>query len=809
MSLMSAFWQTTSLRETVRMKVILVFFLAVLLSGLAGCGAPDGGVGTIAALTTAEAAGLKLPAIRADAELDIGERAAGTLAALNETIQQINATVKAGLEIGPKTRATLETFRAEIEQFNETGVLGAAGVVEFQRLVTQLEEGLKFGLDDVTIGLMDDYRRDILEYPERWGEQGQDLVVALGFMGTDLADELAKDVEQLSTQVSNDINGIIQVLGVEARCTLGRAGEEIDDALEEAGGKFFAGALQAITGARKEQTAPPKLASICTILPREVKIVWQDGKQIADDESQILTVSGFNFSNADRPKVYVQSSDEVPVEGIELAATRESPFLLAISLQLIDFTDVITAGSSIALEWPNQGPDGKFAKLLVVDDAPEPKADFAVGTTNGQAPLTVKFYDASTGQPESWFWDFGDGQVLDGVREPEHKYECPGVYSVVLEVTNRYKREPDRKVLTDLISVDAPLPVAGFSGTPTSGTGSVEVTFTDQSEGATEWHWKFDNGVEGPRRVHIVKNGRGPHTVRFTEPGAYSATLQVKDNCGRESTHVETNYVTIASIPPAPDAKLRASAQRGMAPLTVEFEDKSTNGPTSWTWDFGDGSQNATTKNVSHVFSEPGEYTVTLSASHAHGNDTVQQMIHVLPPAKWETSTWITVGARKTHKNDTSEWCPTGYFLVQLDLDEARSGASDGQRPIVGQAKCARLSGNESTRWSPSQPRKLDISDDPVWCPNGFFLTSIDYDGCSSGRNCPKPVFAFCSQSPYFMEWQLLPWQEVEDSHSRDSDGWCEDGSFLVGLRHRGGGDRHKYSYPVISHARCAKPIID
>ena len=53
----------------------------------------------------------------------------------------------------------------------------------------------------------------------------------------------------------------------------------------------------------------------------------------------------------------------------------------------------------------------------------------------------------------------------------------------------------------------------------------------------------------------------------------------------------------------------------GDAPLTVQFSDKSLGIPTSWAWEFGDGT-NSTERNPVHIYEKPGVYTVSLTASN-------------------------------------------------------------------------------------------------------------------------------------------------------------------------------------------------
>ncbi len=79
------------------------------------------------------------------------------------------------------------------------------------------------------------------------------------------------------------------------------------------------------------------------------------------------------------------------------------------------------------------------------------KADFTAAPTSGAAPLKVQFTDKSTGSPNNWFWDFGDGFTAAGVQNPSHTYQFGGKYTVTLSVT--LGEEVDRMVKKDYINV--------------------------------------------------------------------------------------------------------------------------------------------------------------------------------------------------------------------------------------------------------------------------------------------------------------------------------------------------------------------
>lgn len=77
-------------------------------------------------------------------------------------------------------------------------------------------------------------------------------------------------------------------------------------------------------------------------------------------------------------------------------------------------------------------------------------------------------------------------------------------------------------------------------------------------------------------------------------------------------------------IPPV--AAFTASPTSGLAPLTVQFTDTSTGDPTSWLWDFGDGST-STEQHPTHTYTDPGTWTATLTVSNPSGSSTAQTTV--------------------------------------------------------------------------------------------------------------------------------------------------------------------------------------
>jgi len=84
-----------------------------------------------------------------------------------------------------------------------------------------------------------------------------------------------------------------------------------------------------------------------------------------------------------------------------------------------------------------------------------------------------------------------------------------------------------------------------------------------------------------------------------------------------------------AGCPPsdAPRAAFRAAPDRGLAPLSVQFTDRSQPGAsaiTTWQWTFGDGST-STERNPTHTYEAPGSYTVSLRVTNAQASHRTER----------------------------------------------------------------------------------------------------------------------------------------------------------------------------------------
>lgn len=253
----------------------------------------------------------------------------------------------------------------------------------------------------------------------------------------------------------------------------------------------------------------------------------------------------------------------------------------------------------------NFGEDTKVrSNLIEVNKGPV--VDFVADMTTVGVGRRVTFTDLSPSTPTSWVWDFGDGSTGTG-EKPDHVYRTTGVYDVTLTASN-----PDMttsRTRNQYITV-LNIPRADFTVDRTQGGAPLNVNFIDQSTGApTSWQWDFGDGASSTEKNPVHQ---------YTTPGRFTVALKVSNTNGQDSTTRADFIVTTL----APVADFKADRQSGKAPFVVRFTDLSNGNPTTWSWDFGDGT-GSEEQNPSHIYMDEGAYDVHLTVSNPYGSDSV------------------------------------------------------------------------------------------------------------------------------------------------------------------------------------------
>lgn len=152
-------------------------------------------------------------------------------------------------------------------------------------------------------------------------------------------------------------------------------------------------------------------------------------------------------------------------------------------------------------------------------------------------------------------------------------------------------------------------PIADFTATPMNGTAPLLVQFSDRSQGRPfRWFWQLGDGS-----ISIERN---PYHI-YAKGGRYNVSLTVQNLAGINTT-IKSGFIQVSDLPAADFSANRTS---GLSPLDIQFTDKSTGGPTSWQWNFGDGSTSSA-QNPGHTYDDVGVFSVKLTASNDAGTST-------------------------------------------------------------------------------------------------------------------------------------------------------------------------------------------
>ena len=273
------------------------------------------------------------------------------------------------------------------------------------------------------------------------------------------------------------------------------------------------------------------------------------------------------------------------------------------------------------------------------------------------APTTVNFINQSI-NGTSFTWDFGDGSATVTGLNPSHQYAVQGAYDVTL-IADGGSCGVDTITLTDFITIDNSLPC--IIKMPSSGTGSLQSACS-----GTLFDSGGDNGNYGNQQdAEITIAPLGADSVRL-DFISFAVEAGNGPTCNYDYLDVFDGNSTSANLigrycdnnPPPPfvmstggaltlvfhsDQAVNLSGFElvwqcylsNFPPVTnfesfdtlscsgdVLFTDLTTNGPTSWTWDFGDGNS-SNQQNPTHTYTANGTYTVKLVTNNLQGIDSL------------------------------------------------------------------------------------------------------------------------------------------------------------------------------------------
>ncbi len=248
------------------------------------------------------------------------------------------------------------------------------------------------------------------------------------------------------------------------------------------------------------------------------------------------------------------------------------------------------------------------------------------GLINQEITFTGSATDPEGDAIRRYHWSFGDGAEANGTVVT-HTYMASGSFTVTLFVTDDRGATGSAETRCQ-IEFPNRAPIANIGG-PSSGVINTDLTFDgsnsyDADSDELTYTWNFGDSTPSVTGSEV--------THAYSAPGIYKVGLTVDDGRGG----LDTSEITVVITPPNqnPSAAFTVSGTiaRGH---TITFDGTRSSDPegrplAAWEWDFGDGSR-TTGEIVTHVFSTPGDYTVTLTVTDAAGATGVAvQNLHVI-----------------------------------------------------------------------------------------------------------------------------------------------------------------------------------
>ncbi len=265
-------------------------------------------------------------------------------------------------------------------------------------------------------------------------------------------------------------------------------------------------------------------------------------------------------------------------------------------------------------------------------------------------PATVNFANQSS-NAGSFVWDFGDGDTSH-VNSPVHTYTSYGQFTVSL-IADGGTCGIDTLIMAQYIDVDTAnpcilsLPETGTASTQTGcagqlydsggptgnytdntdakvtiapiGASNVTLTFTAfDFESNYDYLYIYDGPSTASPLIGQYSGNTLPNGGTIISTYSSITLRQTSDQGLTMAGFALTWQCALSTVPPV--ANFTANTTNTCTGI-VQFTDLSTDGPTSWSWDFGDGG-NSTQQNPSHTYTTNGQFTVTLVATNANGNDT-------------------------------------------------------------------------------------------------------------------------------------------------------------------------------------------
>jgi PKD repeat protein len=230
---------------------------------------------------------------------------------------------------------------------------------------------------------------------------------------------------------------------------------------------------------------------------------------------------------------------------------------------------------------------------------PKPVANFGTNPTSGCTPITIGFTNTSAGFPDTYFWDFGNGNTSTDENPADQIYTTTNVittYTITLRVLNQCGTDTVSRTITVLPKNAQSL----FALDTTIGCVPLTVNITDLSKGAVIVNYDFGDGNSS--------SDPSP-TYTFNDTGTFKIRQFISNTCT-----FDTSEQTIV-VQPGPQVSFTHVPSTRCEGQEIQFNSQ-TSSVSGFRWDFGNG-DTSVQSNPRYAYPNNGNYTITLDVVSA------------------------------------------------------------------------------------------------------------------------------------------------------------------------------------------------
>ncbi len=255
-----------------------------------------------------------------------------------------------------------------------------------------------------------------------------------------------------------------------------------------------------------------------------------------------------------------------------------------------------------------------------------PKARFALDTTAGCSPFHIVVTNNSLGTPNTYYWDFGNGDRDTTFSNGSFNYtynigNTVDTFPIRLIAVNECAS--DTQVINVRVAPNIIRPQVTVSASELFGCTPHIVSFVNATTGASSFTWDYGDGSPND----VTNNVQTVVTHTFNTAGTFTVTINMTNGCS------DTTIYKQVTVYAKPLAAFTTNAAVYCLGDTIKVSNTTQNA-NNYRWFWGDGQSSSGFEPV-HVYNAAGSYDIVVRAERTNNNglvcfDTFVQRITVL-----------------------------------------------------------------------------------------------------------------------------------------------------------------------------------